>query len=106
MHAQDSAMTRIVAVRSAFPAYRYPQAEFTSEVAELAGLGGARRTLLERLHGNAGVGTRHIVLPLEEYAAVRGIGPTNNRYIEEAANLGERALRGALDQAGLAASEL
>ena len=32
-------MTRIVAVRSAFPVHRYPQAEFTLKVAELSGLG-------------------------------------------------------------------
>jgi predicted naringenin-chalcone synthase len=33
-------MTRIIAVRSAFPAHRYPQAEFTLKVAGLMiGLG-------------------------------------------------------------------
>ena len=31
-------MTQIVAVRSAFPAYRYPQAEIAETVASLAGL--------------------------------------------------------------------
>ena len=56
----------IPAVQSAFP-HRYPQAEFTRTVAELGGLGPAQRALLERLHGNAGVDTRHIVLPLAEY---------------------------------------
>ena len=40
--------------------------------------------------------TRHTVLPLPEYGDLRGIGPTNDRYIEEATDLGERALRGAL----------
>lgn len=99
-------MTRIVAVRSAFPAHRYPQAEFTPKVAELAHLGPVQRALLERLHGNAGVEYRHIVLPLQEYGDLRGIEPANDRYIGEAADLGERALRGALDQAGLAGRDL
>ena len=34
-------MTQIVAVRSAFPAYRYPQADITEAVASLAGMGPA-----------------------------------------------------------------
>jgi alkylresorcinol/alkylpyrone synthase len=99
-------MTRIVAVRSAFPAYRYPQADFTLKVAELSGLGPAQRALLGRLHGNAGVEYRHIVLPLPEYGGLRGIEAANDRYIEEATDLGERALRGALDMAGLAGRDL
>ena len=99
-------VTRIVAVRSAFPAHFYPQAEFTSKVAELSSLGPAQRALLERLHRNSGVDTRHTVLPLPEYGALHGIEPANDRYIEEAVNLGEQALRGALDMAGLAGDDL
>jgi alkylresorcinol/alkylpyrone synthase len=122
-------MTQIVAVRSAFPPYRYPQADITQAVASLAGLapaaGGAggtgtsdsagaagaagsaarkQRALLERLHANAGVETRHTVFPLAEYGAL-GAAP-NDRYIEEATALGERALRAALAESGLAAADL
>jgi alkylresorcinol/alkylpyrone synthase len=94
-------MSRIVAVRSAFPAYRYPQDEFTKAIADITGqaTGGlplAQRALLERLHANSDVVTRHTVLPLEEYVA-----PLTDRYIAEATALGERALRSALDQSGL-----
>lgn len=99
-------MTRIAAVRSAFPAHRYPQAVLTRKVAELTGLDRTQRALLERLHANAGVQTRHTILPLPEYAGLRGIGAVNDRYIEEATALGEQALRGALDAAGLAARDL
>jgi len=101
-------MTRIAAVRSAFPPYRYPQAEFTRMVADLSGLQPAQRALLERLHRNSGVDTRHTVLPLEEYRDVHGsgIGATNDRYVEAATTLGEQALGAALDSAGLAASDL
>lgn len=97
-------MTRIMAVRSVFPAHRYPQADFTSKVAELSGLGPVERGLLERLHGNAGVDYRHTVLPLPEYGGSRGL--VNDRYIGEAVDLGERALRGALEAAGLAGGDL
>jgi len=93
-------------VRSAFPVHRHAQATLTREIAELSGLGLSQRTLLERLHGNSGVETRHTALSLPEYAGLGQIGPTNDRYIEEATDLGERALRGALDAAGLEAADL
>jgi alkylresorcinol/alkylpyrone synthase len=99
-------MTQILGVRSAFPAHRYPQAELTQAVAELAGLSPARRALLERLHRNAGVDTRHTVLPLGDFRRLDGIGASNDRYIEEATSLGERALRAALDAAGLSPGDL
>jgi alkylresorcinol/alkylpyrone synthase len=99
-------MTTIAAVQSAFPAYQYPQAEFAQKVADQVGLDPVQRARLERLHGNAGVDTRHTILPMAEYGALGGIGPANDRYIEEATDLGEQALRGALDAAGLAARDV
>ena len=98
--------TRIIAVHAAFPAHRYPQAELTTKVAELSGLGPAERGLLERLHTNAGVDYRHTVLPLSEYEGLRGIALANDRYLDEAADLGEQALRAALETAGLTGRDL
>lgn len=95
-----------MAVRSAFPTHRHQQAELTGKFAELSDLGPTQRGVLERLHRNVGVQTRHTVLPLAEYTALREIGPVNDRYIEEATDLGERALRAALDAAGIPAAEL
>jgi len=94
-------MTQILSVQSAFPPHRYPQAELTDAYAALIGLRPAQRALLDRLHRNCGVGTRHTVLPLAEYGTLGGVATTNDRYIEEATALGERALRGALDAAGV-----
>ncbi|HEY1705356.1 MAG TPA: 3-oxoacyl-[acyl-carrier-protein] synthase III C-terminal domain-containing protein [Trebonia sp.] len=99
-------MTQILTVRSAFPARRYRQEELTRAVADRAGLNGTRRTLLERLHRNAGVDTRHTALPLEEYRKLDGVGAANDRYIDEATALGERALRAALDAAGIRSGDL
>ncbi len=110
-------MTQIVAVHSAFPDHRHPQADLTRAVASLAGMDAdadadgpgqpdrrKQRALLERLYGNAGVDTRHTVLPLADYGA---LGPAvNDQYIEEATALGERALRGALAASGLDAGDL
>lgn len=94
-------VSRILAVHSEFPVHRYPQAELTEKVAELSGVTQDERVLLRRLHGKAGVQYRHTALPLAEYRDVRGIERANDRYIQEAADLGERALRAALDAAGL-----
>ena len=96
-------MTRIAAIRSALPPYRYQQAELTGAMAELSNVGPPQRALLERLHANAGVDTRHTVLPLAEYKGLDGFGPTNDLYIEHATDLGERALDSALRAAGVAA---
>ena len=113
-------MSRIRAVQSAFPAYRYPQHEFTETIIAIAGAGGtlrpAQRKLIERLHASAGVATRHTALPISEYETIggpRGSGgagrraaQANDRYIEEATRLGERALGSALAAAGITARDL
>ena len=99
-------MTQIGAVATALPAYRYGQAELTRAVAELSGADPARRALLERLHGHAGVDTRYTALPLAEYGHLGGIGPANDRYIEAATALGEQAVSAALDAAGVAAADV
>jgi alkylresorcinol/alkylpyrone synthase len=99
-------MTQILSVQSAFPVHRYPQAELTDAYARLLGLQPAKQALLERLHRNCGVETRHTVLPLEEYGTLGGLAATNDRYIAEATALGERALGGAIDAAGVSASDI
>lgn len=99
-------MTTIRAVRSAFPPHQYSQAELTETVAKSARLGPARRALLERLHRNAGVRTRHTVLPLADYGALDGVGQANDRYITEATALGEHALRAAFDDARIGAGDV
>src|ERR1039457_6665237 len=66
----------------------------------------ARRALLERLHANSGVDTRHTVLPLAAYRGLDGLGSANDLYIEHATALAEQALRSALEAAGLAAGDL
>jgi len=117
-------MTRIAAVRSVFPPYRYEQADltraFAAFVQSTGGAGGddgqeadggrldaRRRALLERLFANSGVSARHTVLPLSEYARLGVSGASvNDRYIAEATALGGRALRAALAAAQTSPGDL
>ncbi|HEY7263848.1 MAG TPA: 3-oxoacyl-[acyl-carrier-protein] synthase III C-terminal domain-containing protein [Trebonia sp.] len=99
-------MTRIRAVLSAFPGQRHPQPDLIRAFADLTGLSPARRGLLDRLHRNDGVDTRHVALPLPDYDGLRGITARNDRYLEAALDVGEQALRGALDAAGLTGGDV
>lgn len=97
---------RILAVRSTLPGHRHAQAEVTEAFAVRGQMSAAERSRLERLHAASDVNTRHTVLPLPEYDALVGAGAVNDRYVAEATMLGERALRTALDAAGVPAAAL
>jgi alkylresorcinol/alkylpyrone synthase len=99
-------MPQILAVRSALPDHRYGQEEATAAFAARGRMSPAERSLLRRLHAAAEVKTRHTALPLAEYDTLLGAQAINDRYIDEATALGERALRTALDAAGVPAADL
>ncbi|MEV6211987.1 3-oxoacyl-[acyl-carrier-protein] synthase III C-terminal domain-containing protein [Kitasatospora sp. NPDC051914] len=99
-------MTRIVAVSGVLPAHRYRQEEIAEALAALCLPPGTDRTVLRRLHAGAGVTTRHLALPLERYADIDGFGQANDAFIAAALDLGERAVRAALAESGLAAEEI
>ncbi|MEU1348724.1 type III polyketide synthase [Streptomyces sp. NPDC005775] len=94
-------MTRIAAVHGTLAPYRHTQREVTDMVARACLPPGADRRVLDRLHENARVRTRNMVLPLERYAELDGFGDANDVFIEAAVDLGAETLRGALRAAGL-----
>lgn len=94
-------MTRIAAVHGVLAPYRHTQSEITDMVARTCLPAGADRRVLERLHASARVRTRHMALPLDDYAKIDGFGAANDVFIEVAGELGADAVRGALDTAGL-----
>lgn len=93
--------TTIAAVAPALPPHRYAQAEVTEALAHLVAPDGERDGLMRRLHASAGVRHRHLAIPLEAYAGLDTFGKANDVFIEVGVDLGERAVRTALDAAGL-----
>ncbi|HET7327721.1 MAG TPA: 3-oxoacyl-[acyl-carrier-protein] synthase III C-terminal domain-containing protein [Nocardioidaceae bacterium] len=92
---------RILAVRGALPEHRYRQSEVTDAFADVIVDGDVDRALLRRLHANAGVGHRHLALPLERYGRISDFGEANDAFIEVAVELGAQAITDALKAADL-----
>ena len=100
-------MTVIAAVRGALPDHVHTQEEITTVFADVVlGDEGARTAVLERLHSSAKVRTRHLALPLESYRTMSGFSESNDAFIDVGVTLGERAVRDALDAAGLRATDV
>ena len=99
-------MSRIVAVAPVFPEYVYTQAEITRALTPLIGTSAAHHAVIERLHSATGIATRYTALPLERYRDLGSFGDANDVFIEVATDLVERALRVALDDAGLAPADV
>src|SRR3954469_22823517 len=98
-------MSAVAAVRAVLPGHVHRQEDITDQLGDVVLGRNAERSekvaLLRRLHQAAGVRTRHLVLPLEKYRDLGGFGASNDVFIEEGVRLGKRAIRGALDAAGL-----
>ena len=99
-------MTRIVAVAPVLPEFHYTQSEITRELGPLLTTDPSRRAVLERMHSSARIGTRHTALPIERYRDLGTFRETNETFIRTATDLLERALRTALTDAGLTASDV
>jgi alkylresorcinol/alkylpyrone synthase len=106
MRCYGPGMSRIVAVAPALPEHRYAQSDITSELSGLITHDDTKRAVLERFHAASGIGTRHTVLPIEEYASLRSFGDANDIWIREGTALASRAVAAALATAGLSAEDV
>lgn len=99
----DTVTPNIPAVASVaveFPPHRHSQDEVMAMLSDFAG------PEFARFAANSGVATRQLALPLSRYSELRDFTEANDAYLEVALDLSERALRSALDQAGLSPADV
>lgn len=96
----------ILSVRGALPAHRHTQDEITDGFADFIARGRLDQLVMRRLHANAGVEHRNLVLPIADYGQLEHFGQSNDLFIEHAVALGSRALEDALKAAGLTPSDV
>lgn len=96
----------IASVGRALPPHRYEQHEL---VAALGAFWDGKHHNVERLarlHEAVQVGGRNLALPLEGYLALTDFGKANDAFLRVGLELGEQAVRRALDGAGLAPEDV
>jgi alkylresorcinol/alkylpyrone synthase len=96
----------IASVGRALPKHHASQAELTEALRSAWTAAHFNPTRLDELHRAVGVEGRHLALPIAEYPALDTFAKANAAWLEAAVDLGEQALRRALELAGLAPADL
>lgn len=99
-------ITEILSVRGALPPHRHTQAEITDAFAAVLARGGLDEQMLRRLHANAGVEHRSLVLPINDYGDLDNFEQANDLFLEHAVMLGAQALEDALKAADLTPTDV
>ena len=92
---------RIAAVGRALPEHYYDQETLLAALKAHWGPKFHNPSRIEQLHRNVRVGGRHLALPIERYPELASFGAANDAWIGCALELGEQAVRDALERAGL-----
>src|SRR5919112_3675941 len=92
---------RVLSVTGVLPDHRYTQPELTRVFTRDLLSGAVDEAVVQRIHTNACVDTRHLALPLERYGELADFTESNDAFIEAGVELGARAVTDALKDAGL-----
>jgi alkylresorcinol/alkylpyrone synthase len=92
---------RVAAVQRSLPQNVATQTELLHAMRDLWANEHFNVERLEDLHRAVGVAARHLALPLADYPALKTFGQRNDAWIRAATDLGEQAVRGVLQRAGL-----
>lgn len=96
----------ILSVGTALPPHYADQASLVARFRTHWGKRHFNLDRLEQLHRAVRVGGRHLALPLDEYEKLPGFAARNDAFQRVAVEVGEAALRGALEGAGLKPADL
>jgi alkylresorcinol/alkylpyrone synthase len=96
----------VASVGRAFPPHYYDQETLTAALQRLWASRHHGVHRLETIHRDTLVGGRHLALPLEAYAELTSFTDANAAFVRSAVDLGEAALREALDAAGLVPADV
>ncbi len=96
----------MAAVHGVLAPHRYEQREITEAFARVCLGPDGNHELVRRLHANALVESRHLSLPLEDYAGLADFGAANDVFIDMASELAVQAIEGALESAGIRPDEV
>ena len=92
---------KIAAVGSALPQHYYDQATLARYLQGVFAADAPAARRLPQLFENTRVRGRHLSLPIEQYGALKNFTDFNAAWLRCALDLGERAVRAALDRASL-----
>ena len=95
----------IAGVQGALPPHRYSQSELLEAFVARPGFEEFEE-ITRKIFRAAKVEHRNLILPMERYLTLSDFGETNDLYIEHAVELGCAAVSAALDEAGLAPSDV
>jgi alkylresorcinol/alkylpyrone synthase len=104
--AESSVGISISAVGRAFPENYYDQETLIAAFKKHWSDRHFNLNRLEDLHRHVLVGGRHLALPLEAYEKLESFTESNRAYIEVSKELGARAIRDALETAGLEPADI
>lgn len=99
-------MVRIASVAAVLPEHVHTQAEIADMLAPLLTDDERLWPTIRRVHAAEGIETRHHALALEEYASLTTFRATNDAFLRVGTDLAAAAVRRALAEAGLTATDV